>query len=447
MIFLGVEEQVSDDVDYNDATMTATETKPIVQMEVHTDTSTTTPFTPTPDGPTSGKNRNAAGHQANNNDSSDLESDDLNEMVIDYVDLVAEEEMVNEEIIIKKEHDTQLHLMCETIKCDSDSDDYEPLDNNLAHSKSNVETYAGIENESVNYPVKKEPVPDSEPEVTASNDYQRTENDEEECDEGGEREEGDGGEREEMPSGNAVQEQDIPTTLAAFENEENRPHTPENDQNISHNTRRSTRKNKGQKKNNNNDSQYENNDTVTAAPSNEINQLLYIKLYPKMFENALLRAIRSYPAIWCNEHTHYFKIKYRCSLWQKLVETFSLSSMDIRAQWKRIRTKYVKAELRLSQGKKYFGYFDISSSFLINRNVPPKKWVPLEECDEIYLSEEPSATEQKRINEVSVKRYIEIMKRFQQIQVLHQEKEQSATNDERDEEAESTLQASEEQEL
>lgn len=69
----------------------------------------------------------------------------------------------------------------------------------------------------------------------------------------------------------------------------------------------------------------------------DLKKLNYNKT-PRLFANALTNAVKNYPAIWCSQHIHYLRYKYRCLIWYALGNNSAITIWN----WKHVGRKYVR---------------------------------------------------------------------------------------------------------
>ncbi|XP_011178757.1 uncharacterized protein Atrx_0 isoform X2 [Zeugodacus cucurbitae] len=94
-------------------------------------------------------------------------------------------------------------------------------------------------------------------------------------------------------------------------------------------------------------------------------------------DRKLARLIEKYPAIWCTRHPDYGNFEVTRKYW-RMVATHFKRTENIKLRWKNIRKRYVRVERRIRDGKRFNGYFDKTTNFLANRDLPEDQWVEVD---------------------------------------------------------------------
>uniref|UniRef100_A0A0K8VA04 Transcriptional regulator ATRX n=2 Tax=Bactrocera latifrons TaxID=174628 RepID=A0A0K8VA04_BACLA len=94
-------------------------------------------------------------------------------------------------------------------------------------------------------------------------------------------------------------------------------------------------------------------------------------------DRKLARLIEKYPAIWCTRHPDYGNFEVTRKYW-RIVATHFKRTENIKLRWKNIRKRYVRVERRIHDGKRFNGYFDKTTNFLANRDLPEDQWLEVD---------------------------------------------------------------------
>ncbi|XP_053966180.1 uncharacterized protein LOC128868294 isoform X2 [Anastrepha ludens] len=94
-------------------------------------------------------------------------------------------------------------------------------------------------------------------------------------------------------------------------------------------------------------------------------------------DRKLARLIQQYPAIWCTRHPDYGNFEVTRKHWRTIASQFKRTE-NIKLRWKNIRKRYVRVERRVRDGKRFNGYFDKTTNFLANRDLPEDQWVEVD---------------------------------------------------------------------
>lgn len=113
-------------------------------------------------------------------------------------------------------------------------------------------------------------------------------------------------------------------------------------------------------------------------------------------DRKLARLIEKYPAIWCTRHPDYGNFEVTRKYW-RIVATHFKRTENIKLRWKNIRKRYVRVERRIRDGKRFNGYFDKTTNFLANRDLPEDQWV---EVDCASGDDEVQHIERKKTNAI-----------------------------------------------
>ncbi|XP_067630790.1 uncharacterized protein ADD1 isoform X2 [Eurosta solidaginis] len=94
-------------------------------------------------------------------------------------------------------------------------------------------------------------------------------------------------------------------------------------------------------------------------------------------DRKLARLIEKYPAIWCTRHPDYGNFEVTRKHWNTVASHFKRTE-NIKLRWKNIRKRFVRVERRVREGKRFNGYFDKTTNFLANRELPEDQWVEVD---------------------------------------------------------------------
>ncbi|XP_004520520.1 uncharacterized protein LOC101454033 isoform X2 [Ceratitis capitata] len=94
-------------------------------------------------------------------------------------------------------------------------------------------------------------------------------------------------------------------------------------------------------------------------------------------DRKLAALIRKLPAIWCTRHPDYGNFEVTRKLWRTVSSNFKRTE-NIKLRWKNIRKRYVRVERRVRDGKRFNGYFDKTTNFLANRDLPEDQWIEVD---------------------------------------------------------------------